>query len=336
MTSAKRRSDLRVAIVGFGSIGHRHFENLRSLGVGEVIVVRRPARANPAFTPSLGTPVAYSPQAALQYGVDLAVICNPTSLHVPTAQTFVAADVPVLIEKPAADRLRPAVELAELADGRGVHVGVAYCMRYHPAYAAARGAVEAGKIGRLLYAKAWFESYLPDWHPWEDYRESYAARKDLGGGVLPTLDHEIDFLNWCLGTPLSADCQTTRTGALEANVDDWAVVSLRYAGGVRGAAHLSLCRRDYARGFELVGKTGTLSYGFDTKKLRLISTSQPAPEILWDGGGHDLNTMYRDMLADFLDSVVAGRPAPVPLESGIQTLRVGTAKTEVNSASSMV
>lgn len=209
----KQYQQLRGAIVGFGSIGRRHAENLKKLGVECLVVVRRPSGRNPAFTPPEGACIVASHAEAIAEGLDFAVICNPTRFHVDSALPYLAAGIPILMEKPISDRCEDARQLAEEASRRGLPACMAYCMRYHPAYAAAREAVRAGTIGRVLYAKAWFESYLPAWHPWEDYRQSYAARKDLGGGALRTLDHEIDFLNWCLGTPQAVVGSSRRSGA---------------------------------------------------------------------------------------------------------------------------
>ncbi|MGH8164603.1 MAG: Gfo/Idh/MocA family protein, partial [Rhodanobacteraceae bacterium] len=163
-----------MAIVGYGSIGRRHCDNLQSLGVGRRVVVRRQAEANPAFAPPGDAAVVHSIQESIESGIDLAIVCNPTSLHVAAALEYVAAGVPVLIEKPLASSLDEARRLVCEVARTGVAAGMAYCMRYHPGYALARRCIGDGDLGPIDYAKVWFETYLPDWHPWEDYRRSYA------------------------------------------------------------------------------------------------------------------------------------------------------------------
>jgi predicted dehydrogenase len=314
--------DRSVAIVGYGSIGRRHAENLRALGVGRVVLVRRAEGANAAFPPPADVEVVHDVQAAVERGIDAAVVCNPTRHHVQAAASFLAAGIPVLIEKPVAADITDARRLQALADKHQAACGVAYCMRYHPAYALARQAIHAGSLGRLLYAKAWFESWLPDWHPWEDYRQSYAARHDLGGGVLPTLDHEIDFLSWCLGPPRSVTGMSHCSGALAVDVDDTASLVIEYAGGVTASCLLSLCRRDRQRGFEFAGSRASLRYSLETGQLRLCRDDEGPGEVLWDSRGYDANEMYVDMLADFLNAVAQGREPPVPLAAGIAALDV--------------
>jgi predicted dehydrogenase len=264
----------------------------------------------------------HSHREALAEGLDLAIIANPTRLHVTAALEYAEAGVAVLVEKPLAAELSECGRLVELASHGGVPIGMAYCLRYHPAYAAACARIAQGSIGRLLYGKAWFEDYLPDWHPWEDYRDGYAARLDLGGGVLPTLDHELDFLNWCLGAPTSATGCTQRSGALDTDAPDVAMLAIRYPGGVTVDAVLSLCRRDRTRGFEFVGSEATLHFRFETGRLELAAGKDRPPELVWHDPAYDLNRMYLDMLADFLEHLVSRRLPPVPLAAGIDSLRL--------------
>ena len=157
----KELTKLRGAIVGLGSIGQRHCRNLERLGAAPPVVVRRAERRNPAFAPPPGALVATSDAEAIAVGIDFAVICNPTRFHVAAARQYLAAGVPVLVEKPISDREEDARQLVEESRRCGTIGCMAYCMRHHSAYAAAREAIRAGVVGRMLYAKAWFESYLP-------------------------------------------------------------------------------------------------------------------------------------------------------------------------------
>jgi predicted dehydrogenase len=319
----KRREELCAAIVGFGSIGRRHAENLKKLGVDRLVVVRRPSGRNPAFVPPAGARAVASHAEAIAEGPDFAVICNPTRLHVDSARPYLAAGIPILMEKPISDRSTDARQLAAEASRRRVPACMAYCMRYHPAYAAAREALRSGRIGRVLYAKAWFESYLPAWHPWEDYRQSYAARRDLGGGALRTLDHEIDFLNWCLGTPQAVMGSSRRTGALEGDADDDAALVIGYADGAVATVHLSLCRRDRSRGFEFVGEQGTLRYRWEEEKLSAVGADGTNVSVLLDHRGYDVNQMYVDLMADFLCILGGGGSgAGADLQAGVRAIEV--------------
>jgi predicted dehydrogenase len=313
---------LRGAVVGFGSIGRRHCENLVRLGVSELTIVRRSEQPNPAFQPPPTARIVHSNADAVAAGLDFAVICNPTRLHVETARCYIEAGVPVLIEKPISDRSDDARLLADEVRRRGAIAGMAYCSRHHPAYATARQAICDGRIGRVLYAKSWFEGYLPAWHPWEDYRLSYAARKDLGGGALRTLDHEVDFMTWCLGTPDAAIGHSTRSGAIETDADDHAALLVRYPNGAVANISLSLCRRDRSRGFEFVGEQGSLAYDWSGQQLRHMP-GDGGESVLLDYRHGDFAEMYVNVLQDFLNVVAGnGSDAFAGLDSGLSAIDV--------------
>lgn len=330
MQSANQKQ-LSVAIVGYGSIGRRHCDNLALLGnaswaVGRRVIVRRSTGANPAFaTPNDALPVC-SVEDSIEAGLDLAIICNPTSLHVAVARQYLAAGVPVLVEKPLSAEVGKAELLVVEAKNNGVAAGMAYCLRYHPAYALAREHLRRGTLGQPRHALARFESYLPDWHPWEDYRQSYAARRELGGGVLPTLDHEIDYICWCLGSPRSAAGVLSRSGLLDADIDDTARLTLHYDDQVAEIT-LSIAERERRRGFEFVGTKASLLFSFERQHLRLVDHESQRPKTLWHQPEYDVNQMYLAMLADALNAIATGAELPTPLSAGLDALRIVAATT---------
>jgi predicted dehydrogenase len=270
-----------VAVIGYGSIGRRHLANLERLGVGQRWVVRRPEGSNPAFAPPPGVELVHSDQEVIAAGLDLAIICNPTALHVVTAEKYVAAGIPILVEKPlcAPGQEEAAARLVTLAHQRGAAAGIAYCLRYHPAYRLAHDIVTSGGLGPLLSAKAWFESYLPDWHPWEDYRQSYAARADLGGGVLPTLDHEIDFMNWCLGDPIEVAGEMRNSGTLGIDVPDTASVFLSYAGEITNQSSPHAPREEIISRSEMSTLTARMDESLRDSGCRLGETLPPVVPV---------------------------------------------------------
>lgn len=320
MTSP-HREHMSVAVVGYGSIGRRHCDNLARLGVGRRVAIRRPSASNPAFVAPDGVLVLHSIEDSIANGIDLAMICNPTSLHMAAARQYLAAGVAVLVEKPLAADLLEAERFTAEAEASSVPTGMAYCLRYHPAYVVAREHLRQGTLGRIRQARAWFESYLPDWHPWEDFRQSYAARSDLGGGVLPTLDHEIDFMLWCLGPPRGSTGIISRSGLLDADIDDTARLSFAYDGHTAELT-LSIGNRRRRRGFEFVGDKASLLFSFEGQHLRWIDHERQTETTLWRKPDYDVNQMYLALLDDTLKALADGAPFPVPIGSGLEALRL--------------
>ncbi len=76
----------------------------------------------------------------------------------------------------------------------------------HPGLQKIEEWINQDKLGKIYSVQVDLGEYLPDWHPWEDYRQSYAARADQGGGVVLTLIHELDYLHWLFGKPKDRLC----------------------------------------------------------------------------------------------------------------------------------
>jgi predicted dehydrogenase len=313
--------DFCVAVVGYGSIGRRHSENLAKLGVGRRILIRRRDAPNRAFLAPDDAMVVHSIRESIEAGADLAIICNPSSLHLSAAREYLIANVPVLIEKPLASRLAEAESFVSESEASGGTAGIAYCMRYHPAYALARQLVNEGSLRNVHRVKVWFESYLPDWHPWEDYRQSYAARAILGGGVLPTLDHEIDFVLWCFGAPERCSGSSWRSGKLDIDVDDSARIELNY-GEHTVEVVLSFCQPARRRGFEFVCGDGTLRFNMEDQRLEIVNQAGAVCDVLWHEPDFDFNQIYLAMLRDALEGLASRRRLPIGLRAGLDALRV--------------
>ncbi len=302
-------SKLHGVIIGLGSIGNRHLKNFITAGVGRMTIVRRRQAQNRQFISPNHVTICHSLNEALQSKPDYAVVCNPSSLHAVTAIECLEAGVNVLIEKPLGKTLGPEErELVQIAASSGRICAMAYCMRYHPAYRIAYDQVQGEAIGKCLYAKAWFEGYLPDWHPWEDHKQSYAALTDQGGGVLRTLDHETDFLNWLLGPAESATGLAVNTGSIGIEADDLAMYVLRHPKNAISQITTSFCRKPPSRGFEIVGVNGELTFRMDHAKLSKITRADGEIQLVADLADYDGNQMYMDLANDFLRSIQQDRP----------------------------
>ena len=116
---------------------------------------------------------------------------------------------------------------------------VGFQFRYHPTLNKARELIQQGALGKVLTVHAHWGEYLPNWHPWEDYRQSYASRADLGGGVIVTLTHPLDYLRYLLGDVESLWSFNGHLSPLEVDVEDVAEIGLRFVGGAVGGVHLN-------------------------------------------------------------------------------------------------
>ena len=321
-----------ILVVGYGSIGRRHFRNLRALGRPDVRLLRTTCGRAGAFADPPGAQVYRKLDAALADRPGAVIVCNPTSLHVPTARAALRAGAHVLLEKPVSGDLASARRLADEAGRAAGAVSVAYCFRYHPLYRGMHEAVAAGRLGRVFHAHAWQASYLPDWHPWEDYRTSYAARAELGGGVVRTLDHELDQIRWTLGQPNEVLASAGAIAGLGVEVEDTADMIFRLPHRAQANVHVAFGWRTEARGMWAAGEDGSAwldgRAGTLTIAARAAGRDEPR-QVVRLPDDFALNRVYVAMLADALSGFEAEPPrAAVPLADGVAALEMAVGALE--------
>ena len=180
---------MKVLFVGLGSIGQRHLRNLRRLkGDSVEIIAYRVQRKVPVLNDSLQ--VEKGTDLAKKYGIlefddlnealnekpDIAFITNPTSQHVETAFKAAQAGCHLFIEKPLGSSMEGVEELVKLVKSKKLVVTVAYQLRFHPGLKQVHRWLQEKRIGKLISASLRQGEYLPNSHPYEDYRVGYAAR----------------------------------------------------------------------------------------------------------------------------------------------------------------
>jgi predicted dehydrogenase len=308
-------------IVGSGAIARRHLANAQASGVAASITImhREPAPEDAALRLS-GADVTYSLGDALRRGPDCAIVATPSPTHVAIASELARSGVHLLVEKPLAASSRDAADLIHVCEDLGVTLLVGYVLRFAPAIRRVRTAIEEGRIGRVQVARADVGQYLPDWRPGRDYRTSVTARRDLGGGALLELSHEIDCLRWLLGDVAAVRAWAGRLGELTIDVEDSADVILQFAGGSVASLHLDLLRRCPSRTGRIDGSEGSVEWDLLGGEARWLRPGHATTTLTRPVDGR--SDMYREELAHFADCV-AGRMTPlISGEDALETLRV--------------
>jgi predicted dehydrogenase len=317
---------VKILIAGLGSIGRRHLRNLRALGENDIILYRTHQATLPEQDLD-GLPVETDLHRALELKPEAVIVSNPTALHLDVAIPAAEAGCHILLEKPISHSLDRVDELAEAAKKSGSRILVGFQFRFHPTLQKAFELLQAGSIGKVLSARAHWGEYLPGWHPWEDYRQGYAARPDLGGGVTLTLSHPFDYLRWLCGEVESLWAFTDNSG-LGLPVEDQAEVGLRFQSRAVGSVHLDYNQRPPDHHLEIIGSQGSLHWNNGDGVLHVYSLEANAWDTFPPPEGFERNIMFLDEIRHFR-SVVVGRAEPAcTLEDGKRTLQIALAALE--------
>ena len=255
---------MRAVVRGAGSIGTRHAEVLRTLGLE---VMLWPVRTRP--DPARGTfSGAEEDGLRLYRDADLVVVATDTARHV--ADALEALDHGarrVLVEKPIAANAPDADMLAR--HPRCDAVAVAAPLRAHEGFRSVARAVHAlpGRLSVAVYCQSW----LPEWRPATDYRNSYSARASEGG-VLRDLVHEIDYSILLFGTPQLVGAALDHDGPLDIAAEQAASllwVTERATVSVR----LDYISRPAARGLVVRSASGSVEWDVAESTVTLLDRS---------------------------------------------------------------
>ena len=315
-------------IVGLGSIGRRHLNNLVALGQGDIILFRT-HRSTLPDDELVAYPVETSLEAALAHKPDAVIITNPTGLHLDAAIPAAQAGCHLLLEKPVSDKLDQRVNMLQrTVDQAGVATLVGFQFRFHPVLEKLKASLAAGVIGRLLNFRAHWGEYLPGWHPWEDYRQSYAARRELGGGVVNTLCHPLDYVRWLFGEVHSLYALTDQVSDLALDVEDLAEITLTFESGLVGSVHLDYFQQPPAHWLEINGTQGHIRWDNGTGIARVYTAHDDRWVRFEPPVGFKRNALFLAEMRHFLSVINGEAPSRCSLEDGIKSLVLTTAVHE--------
>jgi len=219
-------SKVAVAVIGAGAIGRAHIGTITGSAQASLAGIAEPAEAGRELAAQLGVPWFPDHEALLDtVKPEAAIVATPNATHRSVAEACITRGVAPLIEKPIASTLEDALVIADASQKAGVPVLVGHHRRHNPIVRAARGAIAAGRLGRLLTASVLYTFYKPP-----EYFELDWRRKPGGGPVLINLIHEIDLIRHLCGE--IACVQALASNAVRGfEVEDTAAVLLGLTNG---------------------------------------------------------------------------------------------------------
>ena len=266
----------------------------------------------------------------------MVLICTPTSSHLPLAREAAEHGCHIFIEKPLAAGRAGVDWLCEAIRQRGLVSLVGCNMRFHPGLKQVKRLLEEGAIGRVTAMRAEVGHYLPDWHPWEDYRQSYSARRELGGGVILDAIHEIDYARWLFGEVELVACLAGKLSRLEIHTEDTAAILFRFRGGALGEIHLDYVQRSYSRDCQIIGDEGTIRWDYSRGEVCCDLGSTKQAKLFSNPPGWQPNDMYVDEMRHFLACLEGIERPTQDVFEGARALELALAAKESAASQTMV
>jgi predicted dehydrogenase len=304
---------LKGLVVGGGSIGKRHLQNLKTLGVGELGLVETDAQRRGELAATLELTPFASIADGLQWSPDFALVATPTYLHVQQALEIARYGCDIFVEKPLSHTPDGLAELIDLIERKKLISLVGCNMRFHPGPAKVKELLRQKVLGKTLFARISCGSYLPQWRPGTDYRSNYAALEKTGGGCILDGIHEIDLARWYLGEVEQVMCFSAHLSSLDIATEDVAAMIFRHESGAVSEVHLDYVQRTYDRGCQIAGEAGSIFWDFNLKQVRWYEATANRWNSFDQPVDWQVNRMYVDEMSHFLDCIAHRKPTTLPV-----------------------
>jgi predicted dehydrogenase len=318
---------MKALVIGYGSIGKRHVENLVSYKNYDVIIVTKqkdiPKMRRVKIFDNLDDAINEKPKIAL--------ITNETRFHIQVATKLAKNEINLFIEKPLSDSLKGITTLQKIIKKKKLVTMVGCNFRFFPPIMNIKKIISRNEIGRIISVQVENGSYLPDWHPYEDYSKGYAARKKLGGGVILTQIHELDYLRWFFGLVSEVRSFSGKFSDLDIDVDDTSASILKFKNNVICELHLDFFQRPQFKRCKIRGTKGIIEWDSDSNNVRVFNLRIKKWKKVNIKNNYNLksktniNRMYKDELKHFLKCVESKRKTINTFRDAVNTLKIALA-----------
>ena len=258
---------MRVLFIGIGSIAKKHIKAILHIDEKTQIYAFRSSRNAERYE---NVKDIYEYEEINEVNPDFIVISNPTALHYETIERLLPFGKPLFIEKPVFGELGHD-EIIKTIEEKKILTYVACDMRFLGCLVWLHNYMEehVDQV-RINEINVYCGSFLPEWRPGSDFRKSYSAIPELGGGVHIDLIHDVDYVYWIFGKPKKRTAIFTNVSSLNIRAYDYANFNLIYPEYCANIV-LNYYRRDYKRTMEILFDDCT--WTVDMKKNEIISST---------------------------------------------------------------
>jgi predicted dehydrogenase len=334
---------MKVLFVGLGGIGQRHLRNLRKLmGYDIDIMAYRIRKNTQVLTDQLSVEEGSDLEEkyrfrtiedldqALDQNPDVVFICNPSSMHMPVALAAAQAGCHLFIEKPISHSYDQVEKLIDRVESQDLVAFVGYQMRFHPCLLRLHSLLQQKLIGRVIAVRIEMGEYLPGWHKYEDYRLMYAARHELGGGVILSQIHEFDYIYWLFGLPTRIFTIGGHLSRLEIDVEDVASTLMEYRiedQRVPIHVHQDYVQLPPSRNCQIIGDSGKIFVDFRNLSVKVFDQQGNLTEAN-SYPDFERNQLFTDEMGHFIKCLEGKEKPLVSIRDGAQSLRMALAAKE--------
>ena len=308
---------VKVLMIGLGSIGKRHLENLRSMDQDIILAALRSSRNKPKIVEQ----EFYDFEEAAKFDPNVVIISTPTFLHLENILMSYSNFKNLrgmFVEKPVIHDPIMCEKITEISDKLITYV--ASPLRFHPVVRFLKNFLEEKRL-RVRLIRIFASSFLPSWRKGVNYSEHYSAHRDKGGGVVYELIHEMDILRWIFGDVAEMSFISSKVSSLKIHAEDVGIGVMRLRNGMIVEYHVDYFGRLTKRQIEIISEDG---YGlFDIADAK-VKIEEPGltQHYVWN---FERNDMYIDEMKYFFNKLKTGEKTFNDFHNACETLKLAAA-----------
>ncbi len=315
---------MKFLVVGNGSIGKRHSDNLRNLSHCVLAYSYREG----ALVPNQKNPSKTSKewQDFLTQDIDAVVVANTTNLHLEVAIEAAKMGKNIYIEKPLSTSLKNVKLLEDIVREKKIKIDTGFMLRSHPNLIWLKEHIKNNHFGDLLYLRAHVGQNIKDWRLNYDYKKSYSNKKELGGGVVFDLIHEFDLLQWFGGEILDLTSILLSHPTLDLSTETIAQVCMITKNKALAQVHLDYHRPFFSRKLEICFEEIVFNWDFLSGEIYAQKEEGKRYLINKIPYGYERNDMFIDHMKSFINTF--NNPSAntrSSLKCGINALKIALA-----------
>ena len=315
---------MKFLIVGLGSMGKRRVRNLQANGEKDIVGFDIRADRNREAEEKYGIRTVQAFADISPEDFDALIISTSPDAHGDYIRYALKQKKHFFVEHPTSDDAYDEV----VADKNATVKAPSCTFLFNPAIQMMKKVLDGGNIGKVLAFQYHMGQYLPDWHPWEDYRTVYFSRKETSA-CREMFCFELIWLSFIFGSAVkSVTGSLAKLSNLDMDADDTLSATVHYENTVRGTMLIDVISRKPFRTLRVLGSEGVLEWERFDYTLKIFNASTKETEVLSIPKGNpekgyvNEEEMYIDEIGTFLKAVKGEAPYPYSFEKNATNLKM--------------
>ena len=323
---------LKFLIVGLGSMGKRRIRNLIFNGEKNIIGYDISSERNEEARQKYGIKVINNFNEVSDKDFNAMIISTSPDAHGDYIRFALRHKKHFFVEHPTSDDGYEDIFSAKGGPASGgknssIVMAPSCTLRFYAPIKMMKKILESGRIGKVLAFQYHMGQYLPDWHPWEDYRQVYFSKKETGA-CREMVAFELIWLNWLLGSEVKDIAGSiSKVSDLDMDADDIVLAQLKYNNGIIGNILIDVISRKPYRTLRVLGSEGVLDWERFDSTIKVYDVNSKTTEVIPVPKGNpekgyiNEEEMYNDEIKAFLDAIYGKAEYPFSFEENLLNLK---------------